>query len=90
MVVHIFAVQTSVIWIGNTTIDDGDMRYNDVASISYNTHAKRGVLVGLPHASNLTNDTQQMISVFEMNMSYPYISEIKSVNISVSGPNSDT
>jgi hypothetical protein len=90
MVVHIFAVQTSVIWIGNTTIEDGDMQWNDVASISYNTHAKRGVLVGHPHASNVTNDTQQMISVFEMNVTYPYISEIKSINISVSGPVADT
>lgn len=90
MVVHIFAVQNSVIWIGNTTIEDGDMRLNDVASISYNTDAKRGVLVGLPHVNNLTNETLQLISVFEMNTSYPYINEIKSIYISVSGPDSDT
>lgn len=86
MVVHIFAVENSVIWIGNTTIDSGDMQWNDVSSISYNTHAKRGVLVGHPHASTQTNETLQMISVFEMTLSYPYINEIKSINISVSGP----
>jgi|LauGreDrversion4_2_1035121.scaffolds.fasta_scaffold54196_4 hypothetical protein len=47
MVVHIFAVENTVIWIGNTTIDneDSQMKLNDARLISYNTHSSKGVLV---------------------------------------------
>lgn len=51
MVVHVFAVQNSVIWKANTTISPDPnqvllMNLNTAQSISYNTQAKRGVLVG--------------------------------------------
>ena len=46
LVVHIFAVQNSVIWKANTTITgDGLMKLNTIGSMSYNTAAKRGVLI---------------------------------------------
>lgn len=53
MVIHIFTIQNSVIWKANTTVTQGEMMLNTVAGMSYNTHAKRGVLVG--HLYNETD-----------------------------------
>lgn len=75
MIVHIFTVQNSVIWKSATTIfnsstsqyprPDWSMEYNQVASISYNTKAKRGALVSHAFNDPDTNITMQMLSIFD-------------------------
>jgi hypothetical protein len=58
MVVHIFAVPNSVIWIGNTTVDDdSQMQINDAKLISYNTHSRRGVLISSVKFDSVLNKT---------------------------------
>ena len=85
MVVHIFAVQNSVIWIGNTTINQGAMQWNTVETISYNTHVKRGVLISQVTNDPATNDLIQMVTVFDALDVAPFVSERASVNFSVTG-----
>lgn len=76
MVVHIFAVQNSVIWKANTTItDDYLMSLNNIASVSYNTHAKRGVLVSKVDTDPDTGLPSQMVSVFDVSYQAPYVQE---------------
>ncbi len=86
MVVHVFTVQNSVIWQGNTTINSGDMQWNKVASLSYNTQAKRGVLVSEVIFDPQSNGLVQTLSVFDASVQAPYISERISTNFSVMEP----
>lgn len=93
MIVHIFTVQNSVIWKSATTIfnsstsqyprPDWSMEYNQVASISYNTKANRGALVSHAFIDPVTNNTLQMLSIFDSQPQVPYVTELTSSNITV-------
>ncbi len=51
MVVHVFTILNEVVWKGSTTIISAPgqmMEFNTIGGLSYNTIAKRGVLVGNP------------------------------------------
>jgi hypothetical protein len=93
MIVHIFTVQNSVIWKSATTIfnsstsqyprPDWSMEYNQVASISYNTKANRGALVSHAFIDPVTNNTLQMLSIFDSQPQVPFVTELTSSNITV-------
>ena len=93
MIVHIFTVQNSVIWKSATTIfnsstsqyprPDWSMEYNQVASISYNTKANRGALVSHAFIDPVTNNTLQMLSIFDSQPQVPFVTERTSSNITV-------
>ena len=59
------------------------MEFNPVAGVSYNTYAKRGVLIGAPVTNFETGITTQILSVFDVIQDSPYVIERASANLTV-------
>jgi len=87
MVVHTFSILNELIWKGSTTIiSQGPgymMEFNTVGGVSYNTIAKRGVLVGKPQTNSTTGETIQILTVFDVTPGSPYVTEVTSANLTV-------
>lgn len=87
MVVHTFSILNELIWRASTTIiSQGPgymMEFNTVGGLSYNTIAKRGVLVGEPKTDATAGTTIQILTIFDVTLESPYVTEIISANLTV-------